>query len=360
MSRRTLRKSLLAQLMMFVLTISGLYYVGFRVLGGTSTHGPLHVRIVAPTSGGLYPKSEVTYRGVRVGTVTAVTPTVDGVDIELAISPDADVPADTLAKLTYLSPIGEQMVEFRPRTAGPPYLADGDTIQGNDISIAAPFSDTLVRADNLLSSLKPADLRTVVNESYKAFNGHGTDLSQTIHDSDRILTAMDSLGPRIRQLLIDSRTPLASLNKQAPNLRRFASSASLVSKQLRESRHDLLGLIDNGVTTTTVMRRFLKTTGPTMTRAMRALVPTLQTLSDSFPALRMLLPAYPVAMGALAAVLQHGYVDAIAILNGPDLCSYDQKRRTPYDIRHLPTYNNSACPRPNGTLARGWQTSGAR
>ncbi|HWU22086.1 MAG TPA: MlaD family protein [Nocardioides sp.] len=358
MSGRKMRKSLLAQLMMFALTVTGLYYVGFHVLGGSSTTGSMHLTIVAPTSGGLYPKSEVTYRGVRVGTVAQVIPRATEVEIHLNVDPGADIPADTAARLTYLSPIGEQMVEFRPRRTGPPYLTDGDVITGKDVTIAAPFSDTIVRANDLLSSIRPRDLHTIVDESYAAFNGHGTDLARTIDDSGRMLDAMATLGPRIRRLLLDSRRPLATLNGQAGNLRRFSGAAAQVTRQLRASRRDVVGLIDNGVTTTDALHGFLHANGPALTRAVAALVPTWQVLSISLPALRALLPAFPAAMGALAAVLRQGSVNAIAIAQGPVLCSYDQKRRSPYDIRHLPLYDNSACPRPRGSLERGWQNAG--
>jgi phospholipid/cholesterol/gamma-HCH transport system substrate-binding protein len=358
MSRRTLRKSLLAQLMMFALTISGLYYVGVNVLGQTSATGSIHVKIVAPTSGGMYPKSEVTYRGVRVGTVTRVTPLTDRVEIDVDLKSDARVPADTHVRMTYLSPIGEQMVEFRPLAAGPPYLTEGAVLKGDKVTTSAPFSKTLVLANDVLTKIQPDDLHTIVDESYQAFNGRALDMSQTIDDSDQILANMEVLTPRIHKLLEDSRRPLATLNNQTTNLKQFADAAAQVMQQVRASRRDLIGLIDDGLATTKAVDRFLAGNGPEMTRALNLMMPTLKVISAEFPSLRALLSEYPRAMASLTAVLRHGYVDAIAVVQGATLCRYDQKRRDPWDTRELPIYNNSACPNPNGTLERGWQNAG--
>ncbi|MCW2792407.1 MAG: virulence factor Mce family protein, partial [Nocardioides sp.] len=57
-------------------------YLGFvdKVLGrGLAIHATL------PTSGGLFEGSEVTYRGVKIGKVSAMHATRDGVTLDLAL-----------------------------------------------------------------------------------------------------------------------------------------------------------------------------------------------------------------------------------------------------------------------------------
>lgn len=357
MSKRTVSKSLAAQLMMLAITLSGLYYVGFQVLGGSAVSGPVHLTVKAPTSGGTYPKSEVTYRGIRVGTVKEVQTFPDHVEVEIVVGEDADIPEDTEVALTYLSPIGENLVEFRPRSSGPPYLEDGDVIEGSDVSMAEQFSETLTMANKLLTDINPDDIRTLVDEAAIAFDGNSLDLAGILDDGDQVLANLEKLSPKIERILRNSRRPLATLNAQAPNLTRFARAAAQISAQMKASSGDIGSLIDDGLVTTRVVNQLLDRYSDEFNELMATTAVLVGRLSPHFPGLRALLQAYPAAMRTMVEVLGGAQVNAVGVPNGPRLCNYDQKRRDPWDIRNLPLYNNSACPNPDGTLERGWQNA---
>ena len=86
-------------------------YLGLvdRVLGrGLTVHATL------PTSGGLFEGSEVTYRGVKIGKVSAMTATRDGVNLDLALEDDAELPPDSSMYVHNLSAVGEQYLDFEP------------------------------------------------------------------------------------------------------------------------------------------------------------------------------------------------------------------------------------------------------
>src|SRR3982750_3568640 len=78
-------------------------YLGFvdRVLGrGMTVHATL------PTSGGLYEGSEVTYRGVKIGKVSAMTATDKGVTLDLALADGTQLPKDAPMFVHNLSAVG--------------------------------------------------------------------------------------------------------------------------------------------------------------------------------------------------------------------------------------------------------------
>src|SRR4029079_12525857 len=116
------------QLLIFVLiTLLGVSYVGARyarldrlVVDDTYT-------VVAhfPDSGGIFAGGEVTYRGVRVGQVSSLELTNEGVDVNLDIDNAFDsIPSDTLAIVGNRSAVGEQYVELQPQAHSGPYLSD--------------------------------------------------------------------------------------------------------------------------------------------------------------------------------------------------------------------------------------------
>lgn len=60
--------------------------------------GRLTVTLKLPDTGGLYRYSNVTYRGVQIGKVTAIGPTAAGAEAALSIDESPRIPADVLPR----------------------------------------------------------------------------------------------------------------------------------------------------------------------------------------------------------------------------------------------------------------------
>jgi virulence factor Mce-like protein len=87
--------------------------------------GRLTVKLELPDTGGVYRFSNVTYRGVQIGKVTAVGPTATGAEATLSIDTSPKIPADVHASIRSISAVGEQYVDLVPRSESAPYLRDG-------------------------------------------------------------------------------------------------------------------------------------------------------------------------------------------------------------------------------------------
>ena len=75
------------------------------------------VELVLPSGGGLYPKSNVTYRGVHAGVVNGLRIEGDQVVVTMYLDSDLDIPKDgLLAEVHSRSAIGEQYIELLPQT----------------------------------------------------------------------------------------------------------------------------------------------------------------------------------------------------------------------------------------------------
>src|ERR1700754_4321097 len=97
--------------------------------------GRLTVTLELPDTGGLYRFSNVTYRGVQIGKVTAVGPTAAGAEATLSLKTSPKIPATLHAAVHSVSAVGEQYVDLVPRSEAPPYLHDGSVIPMADTSI---------------------------------------------------------------------------------------------------------------------------------------------------------------------------------------------------------------------------------
>ena len=109
-----------------------LFYIQAPTLLGI---GRMTVTLELPATGGLYRFSNVTYRGVQIGKVTAVGLTPTGAKATLSLSTSPKIPADLKAEVRSVSAVGEQYVDLRPRTDSPPYLRDGSVIAMRDTTI---------------------------------------------------------------------------------------------------------------------------------------------------------------------------------------------------------------------------------
>lgn len=104
--------SIFAVLTVIGLVVMSLMYVRLPQLVGI---GQYEVTVELASTGGLYPHSNVTYRGNTVGTVTNVTLSPVGVDAVLSIDSGQKIPADVDAAVRSVSAVGEQYVDLVPR-----------------------------------------------------------------------------------------------------------------------------------------------------------------------------------------------------------------------------------------------------
>ena len=88
-------------------------YVGLydRVAGGQ-----YHVTADFEQSGGIFVGSEVSYRGVTVGRVDDLRLSKDGVIVDAKIQRGVQIPKDTKVVVENRSAVGEQYLDFQPRS----------------------------------------------------------------------------------------------------------------------------------------------------------------------------------------------------------------------------------------------------
>lgn len=220
---------------------------------------PYAIAAEFPNAFGVLPKSEVTYLGVSYGEVSSVERITDGVRIGMKIKRGNRIPAGSTASILRKSALGEQYVDFRPPADydgdGGPYLAAGTVLGRDRTTVPLEFSDLLRSASDLVASVPPDDVRTLIHEAAVGLAGRaeslrqlaeaGDTLSATLADRTEALDRLATNQTRLTRIVADHR---GSLRQSLADLEQVADALAAVEgdlgKLLREGAPAIDALAD--------------------------------------------------------------------------------------------------------------------
>jgi len=358
------------QLIGFVLVaLMGLVYVGANYvrLGNILGFGEYTVQLELETSGGIFTNAEVTYRGVPVGRVGAMSLTADGVVVELRIDTSTPgIPASAKAVVANRSAIGEQYVDLQPATDRGPYLTDGSRIAVADTSTPVPVEELLASTQGLTESVPIDALHTVVTELGAALDGKGEDL-RSLADSLSGLSASgaESLD-RTVALVRDGRSVLGTQSEQSSAIKGFSADLDSLADRLRSSDPDVRRLIGNGNPASDELGQLVSEAGPGIATNLANLSATAKAVSVQATALRTLfvyLPGVAAASSTIAPDDGTVHLGLVAEANNPPSCTVgyegtqailrEMKRNDPnFDDtqQDFPQNTAASCAAPQGSL----------
>jgi phospholipid/cholesterol/gamma-HCH transport system substrate-binding protein len=300
------RATAIRALAFVVLTVALVVYLGAHFLGVFNFLGARSYIVHVPlqNASGLFPRAEVTLRGVGVGSVKQLQLTDNGVLADLELNGGGPkIPADLNAVLADRSAVGEKYIDLRPNTDSGPFLADGATVPADKVTVPIPVETVLQSVDQLAASVPLNDLQTSVTELGKAFDGLGPKL-QLLLDSTHALTvsAMQNL-PQTLSLIHDARTVLQTQNDLADPIKSFTSNLKLISKQLKDSDPDIRRLTRTGPHAAHEVSDLLDESGDGLHDTIKELL-TLSQITDShLRGIQSVLQLYPGLAAAIPTIL---------------------------------------------------------
>jgi phospholipid/cholesterol/gamma-HCH transport system substrate-binding protein len=344
------------QLIAFViLTLVGVTFVGARYarLDRLFYDSAYTVSAHFDQSGGIFSGAEVTYRGVKIGSVENMKLTDEGVDVLLSIEKSSEkIPADSLALVGNKSAVGEQYVELQPKTDDGPYLKDGSEIDTPDTAVPVSTTEILTNLSELVESVPQADLRTVVAESGAAFKDSGPSIGQIIDTSTSFIETANQNFDVTTALIRDSRVVLQTQADKGSAIRSFARDLALFSGTVADNDRYLRSLIDNGSATANELRTFLEQNRVNLGQLINNLVTTNEVVVKHLKGIRQLLVIYPYVVAGgftVAKKNREGKYDAqfgLILQQDSPTCNagYDPgERRDPQDTKDLPMDTDAGC-----------------
>jgi phospholipid/cholesterol/gamma-HCH transport system substrate-binding protein len=318
--------------------------------------GRLTVTLELPATGGLYQFSNVTYRGVEVGKVTEVTATREGVKATLSLDSSPKIPADLEAAVRSVSAVGEQYVDLRPRSGGPPYLRNGAVIAMRDATIPQRVGPMLDQMSALLNSIPKDRVSGLLDESFRGFNGAGDDMGSVIDSSSTFMSAIDAAGDRPRALVADSEPLLQSQADTADAIRTWTHSLADVTDQLTSDDGHVRTLLQAGPPAAQEVARLLNQVKPTLPVLLANLTSVGKIGVTYNASLEQLLVLLPPFVSAVQSALPGNNPTGIAIgefrlsMGDPPACTVGylppSSWRSPADTSEIDTPDGLYCKLP--------------
>ena len=316
-----------------VVALLGVYFIAFDVIGWRIGAQAFTVTVDLPRGGGLYSDGFVTYRGVDVGRISAMSLSPSGAVATLAIDPGTEIPANAIAQVHELSVAGEQYLDLVPTSARGPDLHAGSVIPENRTVVPVSVFQLLSDAGQLIGSIKSSEVQTITDALGSGFNDTGQALRNITVAGQHLIAALQAAQAETVTLINSGGSVLSTEEASSASIISFSHSLATITGQLSASNADLVAVLDNGVPTEQAIEQFVQTDGA----ALVTLIKELDGLSDvamaQQPAVVSLLQQLPAFVNNIADTASGGSVAVNIYYNTENtVCPYLSGSQTPEPV----------------------------
>lgn len=342
-----------------VLTLIGVSVMAVKYIrvGDLLGIGQDTITVDLPYTGGLYESANVTYRGSNVGRVTSVDLTDSGVTARLSVDSGAHIPQDTDVEIRSVSAIGEQYVEFLPRTDKGPYLGNGAEIAQSRVTMPKSIGPILDKADALLDSVPQDKLTTLVDETFTAFHGAAPDLKKLIESSKKLIDEAQDSADATKSLLAELGPLLDTQVISSDDLRDWVRNLAQFTGQLDTNDPQIRSVLDHAPDTLAQAEGLFRDVEHSLPLLMANAVTLGEVTYTYNDSIQQMLVVYPALMSALQTLTifasHHGDqlpLDFHLELNQPPACTMGylspSQRRPPNEVSIPATPDGIYCQAP--------------
>jgi phospholipid/cholesterol/gamma-HCH transport system substrate-binding protein len=353
------RRAVLAQIAIFaVISVLVTWYALFDVIGLSLGNDRFGVTVDLPTAGGLFSGSEVTYRGVEIGTVSGVRLEPTRVVATLQINNSAHVPSNSIAHVSDLSAIGEQYLDFVSATGTPPYLHGGSVVGPQQTTVPPQTSTVLFDLEQWIDSIDPSDLGSLSAQLAAAFAGTGPELRQIIDTGSQLVDALYASRTSIANLLQNSATLLHSAAAHAGDFAQFSTSLQKFSQTLKTITPNISALLDESPGAASLFDDLIRSDGSATSVILGNLVSFSQIQVANIPGWKALLVAVPEFEQKAPTIVSDGVLHGLGLINyGEPVCSYGTALTSPISGTKTPLASVGCSNPASGSLERGAQNA---
>lgn len=193
-------------LLLALITVVGSLYMGVSVLKINPTEDRIDVSVNLPESGGLMSTSQVTLRGVQVGSVTSVQQIAGGLRVRMELDAGVRIPVNAQMRIANLSAVGEQFIDFSADRIAGPYLTDGSQIARDNVRVSSTVADILANLDALTVAVDPSKISAIVDNVRVGLDGRREDFSKMIDATNRFAMMLRDKRVEVGQLYSNIQT----------------------------------------------------------------------------------------------------------------------------------------------------------
>lgn len=346
---------LISGIAQIALVAIGVAYLLFGALRDNPFADQITVAVQLDESGGLLANQDVTLRGVPIGRVASVDFTGDGVRAVARIDARVRIPrAGTIARVSGLSPAGEQYLNFEPIDVSGPLLTDGAVIDRAHATTPIPIWRLLGNIDGLLAQTDPAQIKSVLDELGVSDQGPQK-LRALLTGGQQLISTLDGVLPQTMTLLRSSRPLFTMFDESSNGMRSIAANLSATLAGVGAKDTGVRRMLDDTPKVLTTIDQVIDDNSETMVQLLGNLTTVAQLSYIRVPALQQLFrDDRPPLLDGVAGLMHGGGIWAIADIYPRYMCDYPHPRDVPFVPNYPEPYLNTYCLNDDpGLLIRG-------
>lgn len=306
---------------------------------------------------GLYPKANVTYRGVKVGQVTEMSLSGDGsgdlsgdgpgdrsggtATATLRLDSDTRIPADVEAELHTTSAVGEQYIDLVPQDADGPWLQDGAVLTPEQTTDMPQISPVLDELNELLVSVPATETRAVLDQLDAGLHDADGDIGGLVDASSQLLQSAQSRIDATTGLIGALEPVLATQQDLSGETVAYARDLAAFTDEVAAHDADLRSLLETGPEAVASASALVADLQGPLPLLLANVTTNAQVFNTYLPNLEQTLVVYPATVARVQSTVnpraQYGDVqlDLKATFNDPPHCIAGYlpaaQRRSPSD-----------------------------
>ncbi|WP_278266087.1 MlaD family protein [Nocardia sp. AG03] len=183
------------------ITVLGASYLTFGVVRVDPFADYTEASIELANSGGLSVGSPILLTGIEIGKVTAVDTSAAGrVQVGFRFGAEHKVPMSSVVTIEHLSSLGEPYVQFVPRGADGPFVADGQHLAGENVRTPMSIPEVARLVTKTVEQLDPTVVGSLVDTLGTAMTGTENVIPELARAGDLLAAAIMSRAPAIAEL----------------------------------------------------------------------------------------------------------------------------------------------------------------
>ncbi|MET9326170.1 MlaD family protein [Tsukamurella sp. NPDC003166] len=217
-----MRKELVANAITFTaVLVVGLFILLYGYMGIRPGAHYTTLSLKLAHTGQLTTGSPILLRGVRIGDVTSVEPSTEGVRIGLRYPSEYRIPVDSALSIEQLSALSEPYVEIAPRSSGGAVFSSGSVVPATAVSQSRSVSEVFQALAALNRTADTGALGTIVQTAWQATSGRDDQLATLSRAGQLLSSTVLTRMPAIRTMFSDTQIYSADLGWTPDAIRRL-------------------------------------------------------------------------------------------------------------------------------------------
>ncbi|MBL1075540.1 MCE family protein [Nocardia sp. 2] len=323
----------IANLGLVAVLLLGSGYIGGYVLRFNPIPHTYDVTVELAGSAGLAAGNDVTFRGSRVGKVTQVRVSGDGIAAVAEIDDTARIPVGGTVAVGRLSAAGEQYLDFRPDSDSGPYLQDGSVVERARTRTPVTIQSVFTNLSDFIGGMNPDRLNVIIDELDKALAGGPDRLRNMVSGISRAMAGLNDLLPQTRQLIENLEIIADTTSHAQPDLGTLTRAGGVLFDQFAAADRELRELLLRGPGQLATLGGFVTETQDPITNLVTNFVAVTKAAKLRAPAIAALFPALRVGSEALGVPAHDGAYHTLVDPWPRPTCEYETIPVVPTQIQ---------------------------